>query len=104
MNMQVPPDSLLQALNLCSKDLFSNLVVLLQIACIIPVTSCEAERLFSAMRRHKTSLRSTMGEECLTSLVLMNMYYDTLMETDKVVRMFIQKHPQRLFAPTVYVK
>ncbi|XP_041377299.1 52 kDa repressor of the inhibitor of the protein kinase-like [Gigantopelta aegis] len=99
MNMQAPSDSLLQALNLCSKDLFPNLVVLLQIACIIPVTSCEAERPFSAVRRHKTSLRSTMGEERLTSLVLMNMYYDTPTETDKVVRMFIQKHPRRLFAP-----
>ena len=98
INMQTPPDSLLQTLNICNKDLFPNLVVLLQIACLIPVTSCEAERSFSAVRRHKTTLRSTMGEERLTSLVLMNMYYDVQIDVQEVVKRFIQKHPRRLFA------
>lgn len=98
LNMTSPADSLLQALRSCSQELFPNLVVLLQIACVIPVTSCEAERSFSAVRRHKTVLRSTMGEDRLTSLVLMNMYYDTPIPTDKVVQMFIQKHPRRLFS------
>ena len=85
-------------MNTCSKDLYPNLVVLLQIACLIPVTSCEAERSFSAVRRHKTTLRSTMGEERLTSLVLMNMYYDVPIDAEEVVKRFIEKHPRRLFA------
>ena len=38
-----------------------------------------------------------MGEERLTSLVLMNMYYDVQIDV-QVVKRFIQKHPQRLFA------
>ena len=97
-NFQTPPDSLLEALNTCNKDLFPNLVVLLQIACLIPVTSCEAERSFSAVRRHKTTLRSTMGEERLTSLVLMNMYYDVPIDAQKVARRFVQKNPRRLFS------
>ncbi|KAG1690263.1 repressor of the inhibitor of the protein kinase [Nymphon striatum] len=82
----------------CSQELFPNIVVLLQIACVIPVKSCEAERSFSAVRRHKTVPRSTMGEDRLTSLVLMNTYYDTQISTDKVVQRFIQKHPRRLFS------
>ncbi|KAG1673489.1 repressor of the inhibitor of the protein kinase [Nymphon striatum] len=82
----------------CSQELFPNLVVLLQIACVIPVKSCEAERSFSTVRRHKTVPRSTMGEDRLTSLVLMNTYYDTQISTDKVVQRFIQKHPRRLFS------
>ncbi|XP_071841190.1 52 kDa repressor of the inhibitor of the protein kinase-like [Apostichopus japonicus] len=98
-NMQNPPDSLLLALHTCNKDLFPNLVVLLQIASVIPVTSCKAERSFSAVRRHKTVLRSTMGEERLTALVLMNTYYNTPIDTDEVVRKFIEKHP-RLFRRT----
>ena len=36
----------------------------------IPVTSCSAERSFSDLRRIKTYLRSTMGQDPLSSLAL----------------------------------
>ena len=45
------------------------------IACIlaaIPATSCNAERSFSMLRRLKTYLRKTMGQERLTSLAGLN--------------------------------
>ncbi|KAG1707493.1 putative glutamate receptor [Nymphon striatum] len=48
LNIASPADSLLEALRSCSQELFPNLVVVLQIACVIPVTSCEAEMSFSA--------------------------------------------------------
>ena len=38
----------------CDEDHFLNIFVLLKIACTLPVTSCECERSFSAMRRHRT--------------------------------------------------
>ena len=41
---------------------------------VLPVTSCEAERSFSALRRIKNYLRSTMTEERLTGLALLNIH------------------------------
>ena len=38
---------------------------------IVPVTSCSAERSFSALRRLKTYLRSTMGQERLNNIAVL---------------------------------
>lgn len=38
----------------------------------IPATSCSAERSFSGLRRLKTYLRSTMGQERLSNLALLS--------------------------------
>ena len=43
------------------------------------------------VRRHKTTLRSTMSQERLTSLVFMNMCYDVPIDAEEVVKIFIQK-------------
>ena len=39
------------AIMVCDADMFPNVSVLLQIACTLPVTSCECERCASALRR-----------------------------------------------------
>ena len=52
-NCENCPDNLPTTLKDCSKDLFPNLHVLLQLGCLIPITSCEAERSFSAVRPPK---------------------------------------------------
>ena len=41
---------------------------------VLPVTSCEAERSFSTLRRIKTYLRSTMKQERLIGLALLNVH------------------------------
>ena len=38
------PSSPAQAIKECDRDMFPNIYILLQIACTIPVTSCECER------------------------------------------------------------
>ena len=40
---------------------YPNIRVLVSILCTLPVTSCSAERSFSAVKRIKTALRSSMG-------------------------------------------
>ena len=52
-------------------DAFSELCKLYSIAVAIPVSSCTAERSFSALKRVKTRLRSTMVQERLEGLMLM---------------------------------
>lgn len=43
-----------------------------RILSVIPATSCSAERSFSALRRMKTYLRSTMGQDRLNNLAIIN--------------------------------
>ena len=44
---------------------------------VLPVTSYEAERSFSALRRLKTYLHTTMSQERLNGLALLNVYKST---------------------------
>ncbi|CAB4031517.1 zinc finger MYM-type 1-like, partial [Paramuricea clavata] len=53
-------------------DLLPVLYEAATILASIPATSCTAERSFSGLRRVKTYLRSTMGEERLNSIAVIN--------------------------------
>ena len=57
------PSNLLLALGACDRDAFPNIHRLLVIDCTLPISSAEAERSFSLMKRIKTCTRST----CLKS-------------------------------------
>ena len=48
-----PGSTLATTIKECDEDHFPNIFVLLKIACTLPVTSCECERNFSAMIRHR---------------------------------------------------
>jgi len=54
----------------CSASLYPNLSTLLQVLVTLPVTTATPERSFSTLKRLKTYLRSSMGDERLTSLAL----------------------------------
>lgn len=97
------PSSCASAIKECDKDLFPNIFILLQIACTIPVTSCECERNASALRRLHTFMRTTMKEERLTDLALMHIHYERAISLDQVVNIFTQIHPRRLkFSSLLY--
>ena len=76
-------------------EIFPNVTKLLTIACTLPITSCEAERAFSTLRKTKTYLRTTMGEERLSGLALMNVHNGV--DISDVCKRFITKHPRRMF-------
>ena len=54
------------------KSIFKNIYKALLIYLAIPVSSNDAERAFSCLRRLKTWLRTVMGETRLSSLAVMN--------------------------------
>ena len=68
------PDNLLKALASCDQDSFPNIHSILVIACTLPISSAEAERSFSLLRRIKTYPRSTMSEERLSDLSIIAMH------------------------------
>ena len=65
----------------------------LKILAVIPATSCSAERSFSSLRRLKTYLRSSMGQERLSNLALLHVereYVNKVLkeDMDKIIDTF----------------
>ena len=97
------PDNLIDTLPLADADIFPNIRELILVGCTSPIGSCEAERSFSALRRVKTYLRSTMTEERLAGLTLMAVHYKhaSQLDTVEVVKRFVRAHPRRLFCNSI---
>ena len=64
--------------NPVSKSMYTELHLLLKLFFTIPVTTATAERTFSAMRRLKTYLRSSMTQDKLNHVLLLNTYKSRL--------------------------
>ena len=58
---------------------------------------------FSRVRLIKSPLRSTMRDDRLSALVLLNSYRNLPISVEEVTKRFIQKKPRRLFS-SVYSK
>ena len=101
------PNKLIDALKACNSLLFPNLLILLQLALTLPITSCESERSFSQLKLIKTSHRSTMSDHRLSGLALMKINRDrceNLGSADKIkelVKSFTELHPRRIKLPFV---
>ena len=76
--------------------MYPNIRVLVSMLCTLPVTSCSAERSFSAVKRIKTALRSSMGTARLTGLALLHLHRDIPLEISKVIDEFARRHHRRL--------
>ena len=72
------------------KVVYIELYKAYQIACAIPVTTAETERSFSCMKRVKTYLRSTMGDDRLGDLstLSINRERTAKLEMDEIVNNF----------------
>ena len=82
------PSSVASTLKAISFDSFANIKIALRILATLPVTSCECERSFSAMRRLKNYTRSTMVEERLNGLALMEIHQDIEPSVQQVIDKF----------------
>ena len=75
LTMSKPYDDVQITLKNTSEDLFPQLHHLLRLVCTFPIITCENERSVSALRRLKTYLWSTMGQERLSSIALIHCNY-----------------------------
>ena len=94
------PSDLLLALGVCDLDAFPNIHRLL-IAFTLPISSAEAERSFSLMKRTKTYTRWTMYEERSSDLAVIAMHYPERFEVEEICETFVKAHPRRLFQATL---
>lgn len=90
------PTTALEALNECQSQLFPNIFYLLKIYATLPVTTCTAERSFSTLKRLKTFLRNSTGEERLNGLALMSVHRRFDLDTEEVMNDFAAKKSRRL--------
>ena len=68
-------------------------------ACTLLVTSSECEHSISVLRRLKTYLHSTMGQERMAGLALMHIKYGMELNLDDIINFFFGQHqPRMLFA------
>ena len=95
-NENEPPSDALSALQQCESNIFPLIHKLLQVIAIQPVTTASAERSFSNLRRLKTWLRATMGEDGLSGLALMSLNRDKLSFDDvpEILNRFAPKKKQ----------
>ena len=90
------PASLAKAIKCCDKLKLPNIFTLIKIGCTLPVISAECERSFSAMRRLRTWLRSTMKSDRLSSLAIMNIHKNVEVDYKEAVKLFFTLSPRKI--------
>ena len=87
---KVIPDNCQVALEACDPVIFPNVHVLLQIACTLPITSCECERSASVVRRLHNYLCTNISEERLSSLALLHIHYSFPIDLDGICFLLVE--------------
>ena len=90
------PASLAKAIKHCNKLKFPNVFTLIKIGCNLPVTSAECEWSFSAMRRLRTRLRSTMKSDRLSTLAIMSIYRNIEVDYKEEAKLFFTLYPRKI--------
>ena len=77
--------------------MFNQFEILTRLLLVVPASSAEDERSFSALRRLKTWLRSTMLQARLNHLALLNCHSDILdqLNLSELVREFVGRNEVR---------
>ncbi|XP_008182934.1 52 kDa repressor of the inhibitor of the protein kinase-like [Acyrthosiphon pisum] len=93
------PHSAVELLNHCNPELFPNIHFLLKVLATLPVSTSNPERTFSTLKRVKTFLRNSTGQERLTGLALLSVHRDVTVNPEEVLNRFaLQKDRSLLLA------
>jgi len=77
-------------------DLFPGIHTVLKVSATRPSSTASNERCFSAMKRLKTYLRSTMTEDRLTGLAMMHIHNEMYLDVNEVIDQFAKLGQHRL--------
>jgi len=75
---------------------FRNIPILLQLLGTFPITTAEAERVFSKMERTLSAIRSTMEERRFESLVMLQIHRDLTPNIPSIIDHFAASAARRL--------
>ena len=89
--------SYLQQITTGERSLLSQVVLLMKLILVMPATNATSERSFSALRRIKTYLRSTMKQERLDSLIVLHVHKDLIgaLDLSQVANEFVEGNNTR---------
>ena len=83
------------------RKLLNEVMIMMKLICVMPATNSSSERSFSAMRRVKSYLRSTMKQERLNHLMALHIHKDVLdsINLSHVANDFVSnsEHRQKIF-------
>ena len=89
------PSSAIEALSACHAKIYPNVYILLTILGTLPVSTTTSERSFSTMRRLKTYLRSSVGNERVTGLALLSIHKNRQIDREKIMNDFVARSNRR---------
>lgn len=80
------------------RAMFPQVEALLRLLLVNPASSAEAERSFSGLRRLKTYLRSTSGQQRLNNIAMCHIHSNILdnLHIDELVKQFILRKENRI--------
>ena len=90
------PDSVSATLKRINFPCFPIIKTALRILGTVPATSCACERSFSSIKLLKTYNRSTMTNDRLNALAMLNIHLDLHPTSEDGLRKFIALGPHRL--------
>ena len=97
------PSTTQEALRFAADKLCPCITRLLELVCSLPVSTASCERCISGLRRLKTYLRTTMGQERLSRLALLpHTHYVTSVDVEQVIKVFMRKNPRRIIMPDTF--
>ena len=84
----------LQSLNSVECELYTEVIKLTKIILVMPATNATSERSFSALRRLKTWLRSTMNQARLNWCMILHIHQDQtdLLDIQSVANEFVGRN------------
>lgn len=85
-----------ELLDICDRNLFPNISTRLRLAGTLPVTTCECECSFSALRRLSSYLRASRSSDRLDALALINIHCETDVDPAKVIDIFARRYPRKM--------
>lgn len=88
--------SAISLLTSCDPIIFPRVNLFLRIISTLAVSNASPERTFSALKRLKTWLRSTMSQERLTGLALLHILRERNIDPKKIIDRFADKKKRRL--------
>ena len=90
--------SFIKSLDLAVRRLFPQVEEFIKLLLTMPCSNAEAERSFSALRRLKTYLRSTMGQARLNHIAVLHVHQELVDNIDiqEAAEQFISKNESRM--------
>ena len=76
--------------------LYPNIMQVLRLLLIIPVTSSGVERANSVLANIKTEARSTMGQDRLNARILLYIHRDLPIDIGMVIDIYTKRHKRRM--------